>query len=616
MLIRLVFTISHGFLFLKNRVVRTYYQALVIGVSVLLPNASTALEKPLTEIPNTRLSGPIALDNEHALSANSGTEYLVTSFLLLMITIPTIISLYMSVRHYKHKYYTNQKALIQVNTHLSEQSKSLRELLDSSENQLTQLKKERASFFCDLGNELRNPLTVLKTILDNQSNASFQKANTVSEICLTSSLSSLERVSQRSLLISELMQNQQLTWCDASSLAMQVSEHFYNQFPHSSCQLHTKIEANCEVFANEKALSALLETLIADAYMASPDESEIYIFMKFEDDRLMLTVADQGSHHSSHDDAFGFSQLLKRQLFKACSATATSIVKPDIGKRLSIFFTKARKSQMGKCELGSFTCQTAHVTRIHKPLFEYESSTPNAPRCVLVENNPEVQLSFSELLSEHFHVAATSDYDTALAQITETPPRIIVMDISVQGKMGFEFIKSIRQNPDFLDVPIMVVTANSLAHVQLKAIELGAQLFLSKPITSEFLKNAALTLYRRISPSLSATNNASELAFTQSKDAIFLAQLNSLIQENLSNKDFHFEDFFEDFALSKRQFFRRVNTLTRCTPKQYLIERRLELAKYLLTNGLQITEVVERTGFKNINSFKKLYAVHFGHEII
>ncbi|MBE1298883.1 MAG: helix-turn-helix domain-containing protein [Alteromonadaceae bacterium] len=56
--------------------------------------------------------------------------------------------------------------------------------------------------------------------------------------------------------------------------------------------------------------------------------------------------------------------------------------------------------------------------------------------------------------------------------------------------------------------------------------------------------------------------------------------------------------------------------MTRCTPKQYLIERRLELAKYLLTNGLQITEVVERTGFKNINSFKKLYAVHFGHEII
>ncbi len=84
----------------------------------------------------------------------------------------------------------------------------------------------------------------------------------------------------------------------------------------------------------------------------------------------------------------------------------------------------------------------------------------------------------------------------------------------------------------------------------------------------------------------------------------------------MDDKNFHFEDYFDSFSLSKRQFFRRVNALTRCTPKQYLIKKRLDLARHLLGKGVLLEKVTGKCGFRSSKSMMKLYEAHFNEKVI
>ena len=86
-----------------------------------------------------------------------------------------------------------------------------------------------------------------------------------------------------------------------------------------------------------------------------------------------------------------------------------------------------------------------------------------------------------------FNTLEASDGQQALDLITTTKPDVVTCDISMQGMDGYGFLTAIRENPVTEQIPIIMVTALGQETEVKRAIELGANDFLTKPFSASHL---------------------------------------------------------------------------------------------------------------------------------
>lgn len=102
------------------------------------------------------------------------------------------------------------------------------------------------------------------------------------------------------------------------------------------------------------------------------------------------------------------------------------------------------------------------------------------PRILVVEDEPGVRLAVKdELEFEGFDVELAEDGQAGLAAILRSPPSLIVLDLMLPGRNGFEICQEVRAQG--LRTPIIVITARSQEVDKVRGLELGADDYLTKP---------------------------------------------------------------------------------------------------------------------------------------
>ena len=249
-----------------------------------------------------------------------------------------------------------------------------------------------------------------------------------------------------------------------------------------------------------------------------------------------------------------------------------------------------------------------------EPVLNKPGPEITSPKCLILDPCPEIQMSLTQTLSSHFNCIGMFCLIAGMKKILEWQPDVLILEPIQGSENGFNLLQELAKSIDLQSLSIIVLTAQDTTKNRLKALQLDIQVFFKKPLDNAILLESARRLQRAKQCQTMRLEVQQNVSFQPSRDAIFLAQLNRLLETEIANPDFRFEDYFEQFSLSKRQFFRRVNNLTRCTPKQYLIQKRLELAKHLLARGCLIQDVTQRCGFKNTRALLKVYQAHFGEE--
>ena len=113
------------------------------------------------------------------------------------------------------------------------------------------------------------------------------------------------------------------------------------------------------------------------------------------------------------------------------------------------------------------------------------------PIDVLVIDDNEIQLEFLEHLfaSQGLSAHLTADSKNALDIVKKVKPRVILLDIMMPGVDGFTVLKTIRETAATKDIPVIVHTSKSFPVDQKKAIRLGANSYLIKPIKGSEIVN-------------------------------------------------------------------------------------------------------------------------------
>ena len=83
------------------------------------------------------------------------------------------------------------------------------------------------------------------------------------------------------------------------------------------------------------------------------------------------------------------------------------------------------------------------------------------PRVLIVEDDPDIvdYLSFF-LEDEGYTVTSASRCSTALGMMDEYRPDIVLIDALLPGKSGLEFLVTLRKNPTWSSLPLVVCTGN------------------------------------------------------------------------------------------------------------------------------------------------------------
>ena len=119
--------------------------------------------------------------------------------------------------------------------------------------------------------------------------------------------------------------------------------------------------------------------------------------------------------------------------------------------------------------------------------------TPSG-RVLLIEDEPNIATALSFILQrDGWQVSTHSDGATALDAVARHAPAVVVLDVMLPGRSGFEILSGIRTGPR-PDLPVLMLTAKGQAKDRARAEALGASRFMTKPFSNREILDAVRAL--------------------------------------------------------------------------------------------------------------------------
>lgn len=111
-------------------------------------------------------------------------------------------------------------------------------------------------------------------------------------------------------------------------------------------------------------------------------------------------------------------------------------------------------------------------------------------RVLLIEDEPNIIEAISFILSrDGWTVHTHEDGETAMDKVRTQPPDLIILDVMLPGRSGFDILRDIREDAASATLPVMMLTARGQAKDRELALRLGANHFMTKPFSNQDVRD-------------------------------------------------------------------------------------------------------------------------------
>lgn len=243
------------------------------------------------------------------------------------------------------------------------------------------------------------------------------------------------------------------------------------------------------------------------------------------------------------------------------------------------------------------------------------------PSLLLIEDNPDVVQFLTICLQGHYHLDFAYNGRAGIEKALETVPDLIVSDVMMPEKDGFEVCETLKGDERTSHIPIVLLTAKVGIESRIDGLKRGADAYLAKPFHQDELMVTLRNLLetrRKLQAKFAhvtfgaAPAEANEPALTDMEDA-FLTKLKAVVEAQMSNSSFSVEDLCRSLAMSQPQLHRKLTAVTGKNATQFIRMARLTKAReLLLSKQLNISQVAFEVGFDDPKYFSRVFAEEFG----
>lgn len=236
---------------------------------------------------------------------------------------------------------------------------------------------------------------------------------------------------------------------------------------------------------------------------------------------------------------------------------------------------------------------------------------------LVVEDNAEMRKFLQRVLSGFYKVLVASNGVEALEVLRTSVVNLIVSDIMMPEMDGLELCNRVKSDLEFSHIPVVLLTAKTSLQSKMDGLNAGADAYVEKPFSMEYLKLSISSLLKsreQLQAAFVRTPFAPTNSVTISKaDEDFLKKLNGIVQENIQNPDFNLENLADKMYMSYSTLNRKIKGILGVTPNDYIRLERLKKAAQLLKEGTcKVNEVCYRVGFNSPSYFAKCFQKQFG----
>ncbi|MEP0548126.1 MAG: two-component regulator propeller domain-containing protein [Rhodothermales bacterium] len=117
------------------------------------------------------------------------------------------------------------------------------------------------------------------------------------------------------------------------------------------------------------------------------------------------------------------------------------------------------------------------------------STVPSeAPRLLIVEDNPDVRGYIRDCLSDRYYIEEAPDGLAGLERARELRPDLILSDVMMPRMDGYTLCRTLKADPELQSIPLVLLTAKADDDHRVEGLELGADDFIAKPFNARELR--------------------------------------------------------------------------------------------------------------------------------
>ena len=491
----------------------------------------------------------------------------------------------------------------------------------------------KIDFFTNVAHEIRTPLTLIKGPLENiilkkevdsetKEDLYIMKQNTERLLNLTNQLLDFRKTETRGFRLN-------FTECDVVAVLRETYFRFTSLAKQKGLDFILELPQECFMAdVNQEALTKIISNLLNNGVKYA----STYL-------RISLETDEKVFHLRTFNDGEMIPDTMKEEIFKPFvrldkedEVTTGTGIGLALSRSLAELHQGSLMMEKGE-EVNCFcltlpvnqdstiTLSAENVSQVEENSCGWEQEETDTkekkPMILVVEDNPDMLAFIRKQLTTEYSVLTAMNGIEALAVLDNHYVNLVVSDVMMPQMDGFELCKTIKSDLSYSHIPVVLLTAKTNIQSKIEGLELGADAYIEKPFSVEYLlANISSLIHNREKLRQTFAKSpfvaANTMALTKA-DEEFIWKLNDIIQANLHNPEFSMEDMADALKMSRSSFYRKIKGVLDLSPNEYLRLERLKQAAQLLKEGKsRVNEICYTVGFNSPSYFSKCFLKQFG----
>jgi len=363
---------------------------------------------------------------------------------------------------------------------------------------LEELDRARTEFFQNITHELRAPLTMLLTPLQDILRESGVALSAAARDTVETSVRAgdrLQRVVDALLDISRAESGALIPDREEIDLASVTADVVGGFSSVAEDRLNLRLDLPAEplrAYVDRTMWSTILSNLINNALKYTP-EGEVSVRLRGDDSQVVLTVADTGVGIPTEEQPRIFERFHRvpgdQQPGSGIGLALVADMTAAHGGSVEVASELGRGSEF-VVRLPRYNGSTVEDSLAEATMTSLpgEQDSTGRPQLLIIEDEPDLRAYLARIFTKDgYAVEAAGDAETALTWLQESAdnlPDMVITDVMLPGQSGLDLLAAIRHDQGIGRLPVVVLTARADAESAVEAFAAGADDFVSKPFNS------------------------------------------------------------------------------------------------------------------------------------